>query len=530
MGVYVQSHIIAERIEPDAWQALYSSTLEFLDRCPLEPMGLRRVPGRDGERRVYSRRIEQDAADPARRHWHLVGDLGSMQTGESFVLHADLGRYRGTDREGQPEPPEDILQALLPDGGMHWNVFSAKTQGEPYHLAMLAVAMLIEDAFPLHAAAGGDIDRAQAEAAREMIRDALGREVALPLCIDAERLMERIGRYVQGPDALDSFDALFRGERTELFRVAEPRVREAWIAAQLASYEKPTQLGAVQLAIQWLNADRDLESLCRICCLDDAGPRFDPVGLAELLAATWVTIPDDARSALAPFERPAGAADTVHTQLGMALMDMSGFTGRRIRRHIPRDQVLDLLGRLFPEQREPIQETLDECTAKTTDGLAQARAPVQALEQRSLDEVEIGDGASFLTFASVDAMTDGQRTPFRWFAYTAHKLLRMLPDELPESADWDIAEVRNMLDRAVDHLGLTLTEDAWAWIDAEEDRDLLALLLVLAGMGTHEQQFWNMRRALFERRAFAVAVLAASQDERLIAEVDAMVQRQAKAS
>jgi hypothetical protein len=45
-------------------------------------------------------------------------------------------------------------------------------------------------------------------------------------------------------------------------------------------------------------------------------------------------------------------------------------------------------------------------------------------------------------------------------------------------------------------------------------------------MKEHEQQFWNMRRALFERRAFGQAVLAASKDDALCAEVEEMIRRQ----
>jgi hypothetical protein len=47
-----------------------------------------------------------------------------------------------------------------------------------------------------------------------------------------------------------------------------------------------------------------------------------------------VSAPEEARAALSPFRRPEGAQDTVATQLGMALLDMRGFSGRRTRRCI----------------------------------------------------------------------------------------------------------------------------------------------------------------------------------------------------
>jgi hypothetical protein len=102
----------------------------------------------------------------------------------------------------------------------------------------------------------------------------------------------------------------------------------------------------------------------------------------------------------------------------------------------------------------------------------------------------------------------------------------MMADALPISAQWTPTEINGMLERACNDCALTLTEDAWAWIDADDDPELLLLLLALAAMKEREQQFWNMRRALFERRAFGQAVLAASKDDALCAEVEEMIRRQ----
>lgn len=521
MGVYVQSQIVPERIESEPWHALYLRTLAFLSDCPLPLMGLRRVPGNRVDRRVYSRVLEHDAGDPGRRHWHTVGDFESMEQGESFVLYADIGYYRGDARSHREEPPEDILQYHLGDDGSSFNVFNAKTQGHAYHTPMLAAAMLIEDAFPLYAFTSGDIDRAQAEQAQAMIEQTLGLQVALPLCVDGERLLERISRYLKGKDAIECFDRLFRGDEDTLFRIAPARELEAWLADALRTYQSPRALGVTGLAMHWLNADRDLATLCRVACLSETGPRFDPTAFAETLAGTWIMVPPEVRSALAPFDRPAGVPDSVHTQLGMALLDMSGFKGRRIRRHIPRDAVVAVLTELFPAQAGPIRDAIDAQAGSITRGLDSVRAPVAALDQFSREESETGDGHSFLSFQSVASMTERQRALFNYFAYTANRLLGMLPEQLPESATWTHAECIGMLERGCDAHGITLTEDAWAWIDAEQDRDLLAMLISFAAMNQSEQRFWNMRLALFERRAFAQAVLAASRDQTLIDEIAA---------
>jgi len=520
MGVYVRSRIIPGRIAPEAWHALYLRTLEFLSGCPPTLMGARRSRGQAIERRVFTRGLEHCAAEPGQRHWLVVGDFDSMEWAESFLLYADLGHYRGTEGSGLQEPPEDILQELLGDDDRgHWNVFDDKTQGHDYHTPMLAVAMLIEDRFPLYAFTGGDIDRAQAQIAQTMIEETLGIEVALPLCVDAERLFARIGRYVKGKDAIERFDLLFQGDELALFRLAPRRDLEAWVMDVLRHYSSPGQLGVTRLAMRWLDADRDLATLCRLACLDEAGPRFDPVAFAATLAATWVTVPEAARSALAPFARPTGAPDTVHSQLGMALLDMTGLQGRRIRRFIPRDEALAVLSGLFPERAGPIREGLDARVAQIVQGLETVRGPVDDLARRSRDEPESGDGRSFLRFRSAATLSEAQRTQFRYFACTANRLLSLLPEQVPDSASWTTVEIGRMLERACDAQDLTLTEDAWAWIESEPDRELLSMLLAFAAMNEREQRFWNIRLALFEHRAFAVAVLAASRDPAVCDEI-----------
>ena len=52
----------------------------------------------------------------------------------------------------------------------------------PFHYYMLGVGMLAEDRFPSAAFVSGDIDRFQAEKARDKIRAILKRDVNLPLC------------------------------------------------------------------------------------------------------------------------------------------------------------------------------------------------------------------------------------------------------------------------------------------------------------------------------------------------------------
>ena len=63
----------------------------------------------------------------------------------------------------------------LDDSPVHGrDIFGNKTQGEPFHLAVLAVAMVIETRLPRQAFVFGDFDRQQCERRNSSLRYTLG--------------------------------------------------------------------------------------------------------------------------------------------------------------------------------------------------------------------------------------------------------------------------------------------------------------------------------------------------------------------
>src|SRR5207237_4401708 len=93
---------------------------------------------------LYTKDIER--SDQHGRHWCVVGDRTSMRFAESFELsRGDLGR-----RNARARKQDDLLDLVLdePDDRGGSRAFGAKTQGEPYHLPMVATGLLIEAWFP----------------------------------------------------------------------------------------------------------------------------------------------------------------------------------------------------------------------------------------------------------------------------------------------------------------------------------------------------------------------------------------------
>ena len=226
MGIYVSLDIFPDRIDADAWRTYYEDTLRFLRAFPEGTVvdSRQETVGRF-KRWVYNRDIERDANDPTQRRWRIVGTLEGLKTAEDFDLWADLQAYRRQNREDSTGA--NILDTATQSHAKGARrVFDAKTQGEPYHFALLAIATLAEWRFPGSALAGGVIDSGQAEQARALLRDLLGEAGPLPLLTDPARLYPTILASGQGVAAVDRFMDLYRGEQGEGLAAAG-RVQQA---------------------------------------------------------------------------------------------------------------------------------------------------------------------------------------------------------------------------------------------------------------------------------------------------------------
>lgn len=101
---------------------------------------------------VYTRSIVFDAeASPTEACWRVVGDRESLQTAECQSIHRDFRDIRPRGDRSAAVVSDIVVAAAAPERdhtGGPVRVFGDKTQGYPYHLAMLAAAMIIEGRFP----------------------------------------------------------------------------------------------------------------------------------------------------------------------------------------------------------------------------------------------------------------------------------------------------------------------------------------------------------------------------------------------
>lgn len=526
MGVHVILEIDPHCIDKSAWAAVYDDTLALLEAWQprLLGWGQRSIEGIDVP--MYTRSIRQDEDDPNEIRWSIVGDRDSLQTAECQSLHRSLGHYADRRSQGTQAREEILITAARPnrdDTVGPVRVFGNKTQGCPYHFAMLAAAMLVEERFPRHAMVWGDIDRGQAEETRRMAAPLLGRELTLPVRVDAPRLIERLRAHYD-EDALPGvFARMFLGEMDERHEAmlhafpGESGARQ-WQRA-LADCKSPTSLGAIRLVIAWLNAGRDLRDACRLACIAPRGPRFSPDAFIDAIASTWVAIPLDARESLDVLRKPSGASHTVASLLGSFFLDMAAL-GRHLRIHLTPDSLAADLSAAFGDQGLALAVRLSEKSVKIEAQLRERSGDVSAFVARA-SEQSSDDMEALVILRSPVQMRPNQRTWVRLMAWSVMTALASLRDGSPKiaAALGCAEEAKRLLVRVLADRGPVLTEDAWDELLAESDVEVLAWWVALVSMQADELHLSQIRRAFFENGELRRYATSIGHNEREMREI-----------
>ncbi len=521
MGVYVELKVAGHSIPEKEWGELFDETLTLLRAR--EAIGRRRekvtyegMP--EAERIVYSKNIEHDIHTPDKQHWHVVGDAQSLLTAESFIMHRSRQRFGAFNpSENSPDVILDMIREVEDDDMICHTVFGAKTQGYPYHFLMLAVGMLAEDRFPEYAVVSGNIDRYQAIKAQEIIREELGKEVALPVVTEWTRLIARIKKYRSDVAAIRAFDLIVRDEprrdgKARYQAIAEnftPQVFHQWVLRELKHYSSPTQIGAKNISIDWLNTGFDVKTLVELACIHEAGPQFDPVDFGRVLVGSlWLTVDPEVREHLKAFRKPEGEVDRVMTQFGNAMFDLMGAKGRSLEAFRPLNQLLEDMGHLFPERIEQLRQVVTEAHTKATSELTTIgevlKKTITSFETTDDDIDPLMDGTDIFYLEETDRLNESCTLLLTSVAFAIHIFQKNIEadERLTEIfvTDPSIHKCRLVILKILQEQGPVLSDTAWRWIDQEEDFKLIKSLAILSLTGHHHESFYNAKKSVFEKR------------------------------
>jgi hypothetical protein len=519
MSVRVILEIVPGAITQESWSSVYDETLRVLRAHPTGLMGCDIRTLEETETVVFTRALECDAEIPGRRRWSVAGDRATLRAGETQWFFHSIEHYRNLAPERDQADADDILLqvARSRDGAPPLvEVFGGNTRGAPHHVPLLAAAMVVEDRLPESAMVRGDIDPGQCLRAQELVRDALGRDVKLPVRVDAVALHERLRARYAGLARARLVHRLMLDENVRreeaVLRVFPWDEAEAWWLDAIRAH-RPFTLGASWLIVAWLNARDDLAGLCLACCHDPRGPSFPPGAFAELLAELWVGVPVAETRALDLFRKPAGDAPSELSALGSWVLDLGG-PGRRLDRRYSNRDVREAFRVAFGVAADVLYDIFEDRTAQIRAVLGGVRERVERFADQAARDAQNAPEELF-TVRSLDALTETQRGALRALASMLCTVRRDLEALDPKNAGWlygDATSTRRRLTRMIARRGPPLTEEAWERIAATDDLATLHALMTLATLSKGETNFAHVQRAIYENellRDHLVALVAA---------------------
>lgn len=516
MDIPIGLSILPEKIDPPAWQKVYAESLKLLLQYPFA--SLKTIKKEEFELIVYSSQAEHYADDPSKRHWSVCGDLKTKRMGESFRLYYDPGYYLGPTHHSEDGPaPEDIVMTLLDHraGGAR-NVFFSKTGGKPYHNYVLALAMLFETRLAPYVLTSGLITLGQAQKAKEWADHILAEPLEIPVLLSLEKLQRRLEKTWHGLELIKAMSQIWIGDRQVFFDyclVTFGRdLLEKWFTGELKKFEDANAMGTIKKMVLWLNGIGDLEKLAVLSCKREDGPLFPPQDFCKAIAATWLTIPSGEYAFLKHFDLKPGQSETAETLLVDFIMK-ANFTGEKMGFYLPLSETIETLSRVFPGEADTITDLLKrkhDYLVKLIGAQKKEMEPLlHLIETNAVQVVDYwNENEPFLYYDENTPLDETQDVLIQNIA----ALIQVVQDKHGPAELVEVTKVKGwkwIIYNAVELEKLIFTEDAWEWIDAEKDEQLLKMLFVsiviykFSGMAAN---FSSFVRSLFENREFALKV------------------------
>nr|VFJ59055.1 MAG: hypothetical protein BECKDK2373B_GA0170837_10802 [Candidatus Kentron sp. DK] len=531
MGLFVHLTINPEGISPGEWEATYLESLTLLRAFPAPLMRIKQEEVGSKSRFSYISDLVWDADTPD-EHWRVVGDSASGRHAEDFLLFRHLERQFRT-MFGPLDIEGDVLWAptdrLSYGDGNGINLFGNKTQGYPYHLAILAVAILLETRFPEQCYLSGDIEPVQLGHMCRWVHKTLNTPLITPICFDGQRLYRRISALYEDPrHAISRFQTLFGGSDEEgfesLLRYAERSAVLDVFIEELAGYTSLTQYGAIQLVSKFLSATQDLDQLIHIVLQiaqkgdkGDKSEEWDLAALLRMLCRHYLTISCEERGPLGVFDHPQDELMTIDDALSQAFM-IAGGKPLEVNAYKDAAKVLETFCAVQPEKRALFQEIISTSEQTAREQLEKTKNLIREMEQKRQESAQqqgqtTAETLPLMENHSEKAVSEEEAYILKQVSLQTEQFadkeetLGQIGGQLRRIAMADNAELFSAKDRdyylqgiydATFHHRFALREAAWNAIDREENVEILKCLLALAIIKKNELNFWRWRIHVLE--------------------------------
>ena len=532
MGLFIHLFVNPTQIAPGQWEQTYQESLAIFRQFPLPLMQAKKEERYDQKRWTDTRNLVQNEGRE-NEFWEVCGDLLSRQQSETFRLYRSLTQQIAYSSNRQPEnavsawADKDILWAYPEEmngiAGNGFPLFQHKTQGYPYHLALLAVGILFENRFPYSIYVIGDLERYPIEMMVEWLNTTVETPVTLPVCLDGRWLYQRLQALYPSPEMIISrFKAIYRGSREEqLTHLLQSAARNdvfTSVQTALARFRSLSQIGAQDLLAQFLSVTQDLkQTIALVQTIQESDPErheFSLETLLQVLCQNYITIDFQAREPLACFARAADRLPTIQDAFAQTFIRFKG-TPAVIDYYLESTALLTLFSAYAPEKSDTFANIIGESEA-------QCRAALQAIRSKFAQSVQTSDPDAPASAEPIPAgetwQSGGTRSRAAEYivqqayrqqerfkepersAQTMGELVRTFKQNAPKQfQSSDPHYYRTEICRASGANGFALCETIWQQIEQEQTIPILQAILALASSANRESNFWRWRRYILEQ-------------------------------
>ncbi len=177
MGIFI-SLKLSDTITQEEWQPVYENSLKMAQKFNFFDCGKKNI---NGENIYCIFPTEEDEYG-----WRVLGTFPDYKHAETQRMLKNIGI---TSRDTEPC---EILRSNIDETVNCFGIWGNKTQGEPYHMGLLAIGCMAEQLLGIQAMVYGDITYGQCIKAAKMASDTLGEPIQPPISCRLNDLYKRI--------------------------------------------------------------------------------------------------------------------------------------------------------------------------------------------------------------------------------------------------------------------------------------------------------------------------------------------------
>ncbi len=369
MGLNVHLYIQYSGICEEKWREVYDESLKLLYAFPTPLLRLDLEKNEEKKRYVLTKKIVKNEGQEI-ECWQITGDQISRKRAETFELFRNEIERRKSNKNGLQgyKPGKHILWAnkenLEYSDGNGVNLFGSKTQGYPYHMAVLAVALLIENRFPDNAYLNGDVDDWQIKQIIPWMENILQTPMQAPICVSGERLWKCLSKiFPHEKDVMVRFEAIFSGNNENRISIplslANKQFINSYLIEKLEEYESLSQRGAILQILNYFNTVGDLRKTIDWVCLPIGQRKFKLKDILQLFCDLFINIPFEMREFATFLQFPETGLKTIEDRIFDTFKLMLG-APEQINVYLTKEQLLDIFSSYNPNETEKFRSIIED--------------------------------------------------------------------------------------------------------------------------------------------------------------------------